>query len=283
MIAARVLAAFAVALACGAQSPAPEPPPPATTTTMPKHVTGDQLLARIKQVFRAHVRPPYVEYTLIRRDRHNGAPDFENSYSLKIWCRASDRSALARKAWNGVAYGSLQNITVAFDELSTRAADRRHLRARAVRAAPAGGAGSQASESPLPVIGGVTVTTDYDYRVAGARREGALLHLALEPKRDPDRNRIDDLWVDAATFEIARMRVRDHLYFGFTGQSIEDEFDARFTMRDGLPVLASIHGETQYDQFETDYTYTDVTFPTALPEWYFEPKLYGLHKAEAPT
>ena len=62
-----------------------------------------------------------------------------------------------------------------------------------------------------------------------------------------------------------------------------DEFDARFTMRDGVPILASIHGQTKYDQFETDYTYKDVTFPPALPEWYFEPKLYGLHKAEAPT
>ena len=63
-------------------------------------------------------------------------PDFENSYALKIWCRAADRSALTRRAWNGVAYGALENITVAFDGcVDPGSADRGHLRARAVRAA----------------------------------------------------------------------------------------------------------------------------------------------------
>ena len=97
--AARALAAVAVALGCAAQSPAPLP------TTVPASLTGDQILARVKQVFRAYPRPPYVAYTLVRRDRHNGFPDFENSYALKIWCRTADRSALARRAWNGKAYG----------------------------------------------------------------------------------------------------------------------------------------------------------------------------------
>ena len=137
-------------------------------------------------------------------------------------------------------------------------------------------------ESPLPVIGSVGVGTDYDYRVTRLRRDASLWHLPLAPKRDPDRNRIDDLWVDAASFELVRMRVRDHLYLGLSGQSLEDEFDARFVMRDGLPILQSIHGQTQYAQFETDYTYRDVVFPPALPDWYFEPMLYGLHRSEAP-
>jgi hypothetical protein len=126
------------------------------------------------------------------------------------------------------------------------------------------------------------VSTDYDYRVTALRRDGAAWHLVLQPKRDPARNRIDDLWVDATTFEIQRMRMRDHLYLGMSGQSLEDEFDARFALRDGLPLLASIHGQTKYAQFETDYTYRDVSFPASMPDWYFEPQSYGAHRADAP-
>jgi hypothetical protein len=92
------------------------------------------------------------------------------------------------------------------------------------------------------------------------------------------------MWVDARTYDLRRARVRDHLYFGITGQSVEDEFDVRFTPGPaGLPLIASIHGQTQYGQFETDYTYSDVAFPPTLPEWYFEPKLYGAHRSDAPA
>ncbi len=79
----------------------------------------------------------------------------------------------------------------------------------------------------------MVVTTDYDYRVARVARDGADWHLWLEPKRDEARNRIDELWADAATYEVRRMRVRDHLYLGLSGQSLDDEFDVRFSERDG--------------------------------------------------
>jgi hypothetical protein len=271
MTAARVLATIGVACACAAQSPAPP-------------LTGEQVLARAKAVFRSHARPPFVAYTLSRRDRHNDLPDFENSYTLKIWCRTADRSALTRRAWKGKAYGSLQNITVAFDEVVDPGPPTADIFERALYGPkPASEATPQPDESPLPVIGAVSVNTDYDYRVTGLRRDGTAWHLVLQPKRDPKRNRIDDLWVDATTFELVRMRVRDHLYFGFGGQSIDDEFDARFTLREGLPLLATIHGQTRYAQFETDYAYSDVTFPASLPDWYFDPKSYGAHTAEAPS
>ena len=91
------------------------------------------------------------------------------------------------------------------------------------------------------------------------------------------------MWLDARTYDLRRTRVRDHLYFGITGQSIEEEFDVRFTPGPGgLPLITSIHGQTQYGQYETDYTFADVTFPAALPEWYFVPKLYGAHRVDAP-
>jgi hypothetical protein len=276
MSAARTVATVAVALACAA---------PLSARSDAAEPNAEQILARAKTVFRARVRPPFVAYTLVRRDTHVGTPDFENSYTLKVWCRSSDRSALTRRAWRGVAYGSIGNITVAFDgyvDPGPPTADifERALFAPRRSSAPAA---PVPSDSPLPVIGGVVVSTDYDYRPTLQHDDGETWHLSLAPRRDPDRNRLDDLWVNRTTYEVTRIRVRDHLYLGLGGQSLEDEFDVRFTSRDGLPMIASIHGQTRDGEFETDYTFADVSFPPSLPGWYFEPQLYGLHRTDAPS
>jgi hypothetical protein len=287
MNAARVLAAAAVALACTAQSP--------------EALSGDQILARAKAVFRAYPRPPYVAYTLVRRDTHNGTPDFENSYTLKLWCRTADRSALTRKAWRGKAYGALENVTVMFDkavdpgpptadmfEKRLFGAPGARLDATAAPAASPSALGEPvvtpvATPTTLPEIGRVGAR-DGDYRVVRVARDGDLIHLWLEPKSDAERNRLDEMWLDARTYDLRRALVRDHLYFAMSAQSIEDEFDVRFRPGPGgLPLIASIHGRTKYDQFETDYTFEDVTFPASLPAWYFEPKQYGAHRADAPA
>jgi hypothetical protein len=284
MNAVRVLAA-AAAFACTAQSPEPSAP-----------LTGDQILARAKAVFRAYPRPPFVAYTLVRRDYHNGAPDFENSYTLKLWCRTADRSALVRKAWKGRAYGDLENLTVMFD----KAVDPGPPTADMFEKRLFGASGAHLEASPAPAQQGVQPGTqpdastvlqeigrvgarDGDYRVVRVARDGDLIHLWLEPRTDAERNRLDEMWVDARSYDLRRARVRDHLYFGITGQSIEDDFDVRFTPGPaGLPLITSIHGQTKYGQFETDYAFRDVTFPPELPAWYFEPKQYGAHRSDAP-
>jgi hypothetical protein len=292
MNAVRVLAATA-AFACTAASPEPSAP-----------LTGDQILARAKAVFRAYPRPPFVAYTLVRRDLHNGAPDFENSYTLKLWCRTADRSALARRAWKGKAYGDLENITVMFDKAVDPGPPTADMFEKRLFGAPGarldtspapspGGQGANAgAETPgapigvpttLPEIGRVGAR-DGDYRVVRVARDGDLIHLWLEPRTDAERNRLDEMWLDARTYDLRRARVRDHLYFGITGQSIEDDFDVRFTPGPGgLPLITSIHGQTKYGQYETDYTFRDVTFPSELPAWYFEPKQYGAHRSDAPA
>ncbi len=241
----------------------------------PRAREGGVPRARAPVVRRVHVGPP-------RQPRRHAR--FREQHTLKIWCRTADRSALTRRAWKGKAYGELLFDTIAFDgyvDPGPPTADIFEHALFAPRSAP-GASPAPPIESPLPIIGSVSVTTDYDYRVTSARRDGATWHLTLEPKRDPDRNRLDDLWVDAETFELVRMRVRDHLYLGVSGQSLEDEFDAQFTIREGLPLLSSIHGQTKYGAFETEYTYEEIVFPDSLPEWYFQPKQYGMHRADAP-
>jgi hypothetical protein len=277
MTAARAVATLGVALACVAQSPSPSTEP----------LTGDQIFARVKSVFRSYSRPPYVAYTLERRDWHNGAPDFENTYTLKLWCRTADRSALARRAWRGKAYGEMQNITVMFDrevDPGPPTADMFEKRLFGVIGARRDGPSPAPRDesSPLPQIGRVGAL-DGDYRTTRVARDGELLHLWLEPKNDRDRNRLDEIWVDAVSYDLRRARVRDHLYL-WGGGSIDDEFDVRFTPGPGgLPLIASIRGQTRYGQFETQYTYTGVTFLDVMPDWYFAPKQYGMHKNEAPA
>jgi len=283
---ARVLATAAVAFACVAASPESSAP-----------LTGDQILARAKAVFRAYARPPYVAYTLVRRDQHNGEPDFENSYTLKLWCRTADRSALARKAWKGKAYGDLENITVMFDKAvdpgppTADMFEKRLFGASGARLDASPAPSPDARETGAPVEGPTTLpeigrvgARDGDYRVVRVAQDGNLIHLWLEARTDADRNRLDEMWVDVQTYDLRRARVRDHLYFGITGQSIEDDFDVRFTPGPGgLPLITSIRGATKYGQYETDYTFRDVTFPAELPAWYFEPKQYGAHRSDAPV
>ena len=244
--------------------------------------SGEQILAYAKQAFRSHPRPAYVSYMVERRDRVGGFPDLENSYDLKVWCRSSDRNALMRKAWNGQVYGELVNDTVAFDgyvDPGPPTADifERALYVRAPEATPS------PDVTALPTIGAVTTVREYDYRVTRTQRQGSLWHLWLEPMRDPQRNRIEQLWVDATTYDVSRMFVRDHLYLGLTGQALPDEFDVRFTVREGLPLITAIHGVTFPPTYQTDYVFREISFPETLPAWYFEPKTYREHRRDAPT
>jgi hypothetical protein len=277
MISVRALATMFVAVACAL---------PAPLRAGDEPLTGRQILARAKAVFRAHVRPPFVAYVLTRRDVHFGSPDLANSYALKIWCRTSDRSALARRAWNGRADGALENITVAFDGLVDPGPPDADIFERALFAPRPSDAPAtpEPTDSPLPVIGGVVVATDYDYRVVKVARDRDAWHLYLDSLRDPARNRIDELWVDAMTYDVTRMRVRDHLYLGGGHDgAVEEEFDVRFAPHDGLPLITAIHGRTHDGEYETDYAFRDVTFPATLPDWYFEPQRYRDHRAEAPS
>jgi hypothetical protein len=273
MNAARAGAAIVAAFACACAGAVADERAP----------TGEQLLVRAKSVFRAHERPPYVVYTLVRRDLHDGEPDFANSYTLKIWCRTADRAALMRRVWSGAPYGGVMFDIVAFDGYVDPGPPDADIFERALYARPPSTAPTPAPlPSELKQIGSVTVTRDDDYRVTDVARDGTAWHLRLEPKRDPARNRIDELWLDVNTYEVQRMRVRDHLYLGIGGQSLEDEFDVRFTLRDGLPLIAAIHGQTLGGSFETDYAFRDVAFPPALPDWYFEPRSYGRHADALP-
>jgi len=245
--------------------------------------SGEATFLAAKAAFVAHERPPYVVYTLERRDRRGGMPDFENSYDLRIWCRTKDRAAVSRRMFGDRIVGPPEFLVPAFDEVVDPGPPTANMFEDALFAPPAPAATAVPDESPLPTIGGVRTVYDRQYRVTGFRRSGDQWEIDLAPRRDPQRNRIEAIWVDAATLAVRRMRVRDHLYLSFSAEVLDDEFDVRFTERDGLPMISAIHGHTPLEPYETDYTFRDVAFPRTLPDWYFHPEQYGQHRGDPPS
>ena len=265
--------------------------PPARSAAEEPQAFGDVILARAKAVYRSYPRPPFIAYTLRRRDRKGGLPDFGNSYSVKVWCRYADRSALQRRAHGTNAYGALENVVVAFDGAvdpgppTIDIFEKRLFIDGSDRVAPPASPvpGTLPTPAPLPTIGEVR-SKDVDYTVRRFVRDGVLIHLFLDVRGNPRSNRVEELWVDGASYAIRRAVVRDHLYFQFGAASLEDRFDVRFRPGPGgLPLIDTIDGLTEDGVYETHYTFEDVAFPPSMPAWYFDPRSYGAHVSEAPN
>jgi len=254
----------------------------------PAPVSAQSILGRVRAAFHAQTRPPFVAYTLVRRDKLNGRPDFDNSYTLRVWCRTSDRAALARRVRDGRP-GDPEFIRPEFDkpiDPGPPTADVfEALAPHRVAPTPAPDA------SGPPVIGSVAVLIEFDYIAAYAGVDGHDYHLTLVPRRDPERNRLSDIYVDRDSYALTRAVAHDHLYV--EGAAIPERFEVDFGTLGTLPVITEIHGRTEFsamrydlggrtDFHEVDYRFTNVTFPPALPDWYFDPATYGAHRRDAP-
>ena len=71
-----------------------------------------------------------------------------------------------------------------------------------------------------PVIASVTVLGEFDYRVTRIADEGDLTHVSLMPRRDPDRNRLRELYVDRKTLELQEVVATDKLYEEDSGKHV---------------------------------------------------------------
>ena len=142
------------------------------------------------------------------------------------------------------------------------------------------------------IIGRIGSLIEFDYRVTNVQYEGGLVHLTLAPISDPDRNRLRELYADRTTYELTKLVATDTL---FISGPMHDEFAALFTMTmgvvNGVPVVTHIHGtiganragqEYEDDGKVVDFSFTDITFPPQLPEWYFNPREYGAHTNDVP-
>jgi hypothetical protein len=143
-----------------------------------------------------------------------------------------------------------------------------------------------------PTIASVTVLGEFDYRVTQVAIEGDLIHVSLQARRDPDRNRLRELYVDAKSLELREVIATDKLYDEDSGHHVYPMlFTITLGWMHGMPIVTHIHGTPTYQSDSdylgkdatVDYDFTDITFPDSLPAWYFDPRSYAQHTADAPN
>jgi hypothetical protein len=283
-----VLFALAFALQTPGHAAAAHPKTVSATPDPVPTLSPSQWLATIRTKFRSHrPPPPYVVYTETRKQNTDrGFPDYADSYSYKYWCRTSDRAALKRKIEIVPAMGFAEFERAAFNADYDPGPPTADLfeKAPAHPIPQTEVPTPEPSASPLPLIGQVAVSNDYEYKVTSVTFEGNLVHLVLEPLRDPERNRLREIWADKTTYELVRIKAHDRLFVpgGIHGDDIYGViFDIKIAMLQGTPIVTDIHGivgdNYTGDGQTVDYTFRNISFPATLPDWYFDPKTYGSH------
>ncbi len=249
---------------------------------------GDALLQKIRVVFRSHrPPPPYITYTLHRESiTEQGYTDYTATYTYHIWCRSSDRAALGRKVFRDEARGDLEFLRPEFNQDRDPGPPTADVFERApVHPQPVEVAPTPEPVAAPAVIGSVTAYGELEYHVTAVQTEGDLLHLSVVPFRDPDRNRLREIYVDKKTLELRKLIATDKLFIG-NAEIHPVRFTITMAMQDGRPLVTAIHAETtddyKGDSHITDYTFTDIKFPSSLPDWYFNAHSYAMHTGEAP-
>jgi hypothetical protein len=288
LLALAVLAIAGIALT-GKAPAAPQPSPStkslaAAPTALP---SPEDLLSDIRQQFRTHrPPPPFESYTIDRKQMTNyGYPDYPNTYTDHVWYRSSDHAALRR------CISKLSDIgQMTFDRpIFNAATDPGPPTADVFEPAPLHTYAPSFVPTPEaslpPVIATVRVHGEFDYRVTNVEHEGDELHLTLVPRRDPKRNRLRELWVDAKTLDLRKLVATDTLFIQ-GGPEYPVLFTMQFEMYEGIPVITHIHGVVyggyDGDGQTVDYDYKNLIFPASLPDWYFNARDYAQHMQQAP-
>ncbi len=273
----------------------------ATAVPLPS-MSPDDVFYKIRAVFRSHRPPPLYEvYTLVRQNNDaEGYPDYASSYTFRIWTRTSDKAAMARQIFRLGGFGDPEFMRPQFNDVAPNdnhpefddpgpptadlfepAPEHPHPVSWVPTPEPTG--------TLPPIIQHVTITINADYYVDSVGANDGLLDVVLTPRRDPERNRLRELWVDPKTFELEKVLCTDRL-------AVDDGrhvtlYPTLFTVTmgrlDGIPIVTHIHGvvEGGYtgDDQIVEYSFEDISFPKMLPGWYFDARTYASHVNDLPT
>ena len=295
------------ALLCAALLLGAEPQPsaaPSSAVVFPAMQATDPyfILQRAREVFHAHVRPPYITYNMRRVVWIDDQPDGDDGYELRIWCRTADAVALAR-IWNPFRKRAMYELhflpfTLRLDtDPGPPIGDIFERPPPAPPRAPHPGATER-----LRTIAIVANKGDLDYRASYSGIEKGAYHLKLQPLRDEQRNRLRELWVDSQ-FEVVRaieVNRPVQLYDAWSpapqdvvsdGPLVPIRLDMKFATVEGIPVLQQAKELTEVipsfgtggHRIEMEFHYDRVVFATTLPDWYFDPKTYHERFREAPS
>lgn len=284
----RLFGVVALALALFAATPTPRTASAPVSAPIPT-TSPEVLLAQIRNRFRSHRPPPPFEvYTIERKQATSyGEPDYANSYIDHVWYRSNDHAAFERviNPENGFV-GDPHFERPVFNQ----ATDPGPPTADVFEPAPAHTLPPDFVPTPEPtnepkVLVTVRVKGEFDYRVESIDREGDLLHLKIQPRRQPDRNRLRELWVDAKTLDLRKLVATDKLFIQ-GGPTYPVLFTAEFSTLSGIPVITHIHGVVyggyDGDGQTIDYDFRDLSFPAELPSWYFNARVWAQNKGDWP-
>ncbi|MEO6912485.1 MAG: hypothetical protein ABI182_00515 [Candidatus Baltobacteraceae bacterium] len=263
---------------------------------VPASPTPQQLLIEVRNVFRSHRPPPPFETYQIERkqDTQFGYPDYVSSYKYDVWIRNVDRAALQRHVFRGDYRGPLEFNRPAFNEAREGAEELEDpgpptadlfepaaLHPHSIDFVPT----PEPSYEPLRVIATVKSQVHDDYTVTGVSTEGDVLHLSVVPYRNPDRNRLREIYVDKKSLELQKVVATDKLFVE-GDKTYAVTFTIDMQMLEGVPVVTHIHGKVDQeyvgDGEDINYYFRNITFPKTLPDWYFDPHTYAAHAADAP-
>ncbi len=301
--AALIAAAFSIPRVKTSADPQAELPLPPYQTLTPV-----RLLGYIRRVYRLHRPPPaYETYTLVRAQNTNYSvgpdstplPDYASSYTRKYWVRNTDRAALYRQVDRGDTDGPLNFDRPALNQDRDPGPPTADLfepaHPQPINVVPT----PEPTNGPLKTISAVVVVGEFDYNVPKVAVEGDMLHLWLEPRRDPERNVLRQIWVDKKTFVLRKIIAHDRLFV--QGDDIYPViFDYTLGYLDGYVVITHLDGTVMPiihtdksgtitedkiytgDGQKVTFDYNDIQFPSSLPSWYFNPREYAQHVDDAP-
>jgi hypothetical protein len=284
--------------AAPAQSTEPTPPPYQTLTPI-------RVLGWIRRVYREHrPPPPYETYTLIRAERTSyGNHDIDptGTYTVHYWVRNSDRAALMRRVYTDDYDGDMTFDRPALNQPRDPGPPTADLfepaHPQPVDVVPT----PEPTLAPLKTIGAVVAYGESDYNVPTMDIRNGELHLVLVPRRDPERNVLREIWVDPKTYVLRRVIAHDRMFVE-AGHTYPMKVTYRLGYLDGYVLFTHIDAEVlprqervgnefqeindfgneTGDEDTLTIDFTDITFPKSLPDWYFNPRDYGQHLADAP-
>jgi hypothetical protein len=248
-----------------------------------------RVLGEAKRAWRERTVPPFVVYSIDRETTLDMQYDMRGSYRDRVWYRTSDGLALTRRFDGKRAVGLLRLERPTFDAAKDPGPPTIDL-----FSLPLLSEAPTAAATDVPVIGRATVHAEYDYVVASATLDAAgpepRYHLVVRAAREPDRNRLQELWIDPSSYAIERVKARDHLFLIDDKERVVDvspeAFDMRMGTTAGVRHIARIDTRClRHDGVfdATVYRYEDVAFPETLPDWYFDEARYGANAKDAPT
>lgn len=247
----------------------------------------EDLLAEIRTRFRSHRPPPPFEvYTISRKQFTNyGYPDYLDTYTDHVWYRSYDHAALERRETELGDIGPMRFERPVFNQATDPGPPTADVFEPAPLHTPPAGFVPTPEASAPPVIAVVRARGEFDYRITQVDREGDEIHLKLQPRRQPDRDRLRELWVDAKTLDLRKLVATDKLFVQ-GGPVYPVLFTVSFKIFDTIPVITHIHGVVYGgyggDGQTVDYDFTNLSFPLHLPDWYFNARHYAQHLNDAP-